>query len=215
MSAVAIEITGMNFSYARPRARIFEDLHASFPAGAVSVITGASGSGKSTLLYLAALLLTPQRGDVLWGRKPTAALRDGERTALRANHAGFIFQDAMLDPAKTVLENVIEPAAFHGLDGSAARGRAQGLLESLGVVHRADHRPGEISGGQAQRVAMCRALLTEPKVVFADEPTGNLDDDAATVVLDALVDLASGGACVVIATHDSRISARADTCLTL
>lgn len=210
-----VEARDLAFRYPRGTAPIFEGFDAQFARGTVTALTGPSGSGKSTLLYLLALLVTPSAGTINWRGDRVDSLPDGARSALRARHAGFVFQDAMLDPSKSVLSNVCEQAIFAGMNGATARSRASELLEQIGVAHRADHRPGEVSGGQAQRVALCRALLLDPDVVFADEPTGNLDSEASELVMAALEQRAQSGACVIIATHDSSLARRADACLAL
>jgi ABC-type lipoprotein export system ATPase subunit len=215
MSDIVVEARDLTFRYRRASEAVLDGLHAEFAGGSVTVITGASGSGKSTLLYVLALLARPTAGSVAWRGRRVDDLPDGSRSQLRARRAGFVFQDAMLDPAKTVMANVCEQAVFSGLDRRAAAQRARALLEQFGLLHRADHRPGEVSGGQAQRVALCRALLISPTIVFADEPTGNLDADAAEVVVAALEEQARTGTCVIIATHDLSLARRADTCLTL
>jgi lipoprotein-releasing system ATP-binding protein len=146
----------------------------------------------------------------LWADKEVVTLPDAERSRLRATDVGFIFQDALLDPARSVLANVCDGALFAGMPRNLAEARARELLAEFGVAHRADHRPGEISGGQAQRVAICRALLTDPKIVFADEPTGNLDAESSEIVWQALVDHAATGATVIVSTHDLDLAARSD-----
>lgn len=206
---------GLTVRYRRGAAPVIADLTAEFAPGTVTAITGPSGSGKSTLLYVLALMLRPWEGGVLWAGADVSQLPDGERARLRAAKAGFVFQDAMLDPARTVLDNVCEAGVFAGLTRAAAVSRATGLLHRFGVDHRADHRPGEISGGQAQRVGLCRALVTDPEVVFGDEPTGNLDAEAAAVVWDALADHATCGATVIVATHDQALARAADRHLEL
>lgn len=218
MSAVkdtAVMVQGLSFQYPKATAPIFDDCDASFGAGEVTAITGSSGSGKSTLLYVLALLLTPSAGSVRWGNDVVSGWDDARRSAHRATRAGFVFQDAMLDPAKSVLSNIVEQAIFAGWDRENARRRARELSERLGVEHRLDGKPGEISGGQAQRVALCRALLTDPKVIFADEPTGNLDSVAADAVIATLEERARAGACVIVATHDEVVSSRANHVVTL
>jgi ABC-type lipoprotein export system ATPase subunit len=186
-----------------------ESLTASFPEGAITVVTGPSGSGKSTLLYLLGLLLRPRRGSVLVDGQVVSGLPDVERSAIRSRRLGFVFQDALLDPTRSALDNVLEPAVFAGVPRSQVRHRAELLLDALGVGHRTAHRPGQMSGGQAQRVALCRALLLEPGIVLGDEPTGNLDASNTDVVWSALSEATSEGATVVVATHDPRLVERA------
>jgi ABC-type lipoprotein export system ATPase subunit len=210
-----VEAHDLTFRYRRNSTAGLAGFNAQFLRGSVTAITGSSGSGKSTLLYLLALLVTPSAGHVLWNGSRADSLPDGARSALRAQHAGFVFQDAMLDPSKTVLANVCEQGIFSGMDPATAGRRARDLLERFGVAHRVEHRPGEVSGGQAQRVALCRALLLDPDVVFADEPTGNLDTVASSVVFAALEERARAGACVIIATHDPTLALKADVCLAL
>lgn len=173
-----------------------------FEAGSLTAVTGPSGSGKSTLLYILALMLTPSAGRISWGDLDVQKLPDVERSRLRAQHVGFVFQDAVLDLSQTALDNVLEAARIAGLEERPARARALDLMERFGVADRAYHRPGQVSGGQAQRIALCRALVKNPGVVFADEPTGNLDEESAGVVWAALAGAADEGATVIVATHD-------------
>ncbi|AEI13384.1 MULTISPECIES: ABC transporter ATP-binding protein [Cellulomonas] len=210
-----LTVRELGFRYRRGAPLVISNLDLDFAQAAVTTITGASGRGKSTLLYLVAGLLRPAAGHVLWDDEVLDTQPDGRRARWRATTSGFVFQDAMLDPARTVMDNVCEPALFAGMAAATARDRAGDLLRRVGVGHRADHRPGEISGGQAQRVAMCRALVTDPPVLFCDEPTGNLDDDSAQVVWEVLTESAAAGATVVVATHDARLAARADERVTL
>ncbi len=173
-----------------------------FESGSLTGVTGPSGSGKSTLLYILALMLTPTAGRITWDGLDVKQLPDADRSRLRAQHVGFVFQDAVLDLSQTALDNVLEAARIAGLDERPARARALELMERFGVAERAHHRPGQVSGGQAQRIALCRALVTDPEVVFADEPTGNLDAESAEVVWAALAGAAAEGATVIVATHD-------------
>ena len=210
-----VAVEDLSFAYKRGKPNVLNDVSIECPAGAVTVLTGASGSGKSTLLYLIALMLTPSHGAVTWGASRVDNVPDGRRAALRGTYSGFVFQDAMLDPSRSVLENAIEQGIFHGMTHDQSSARAWELMSRFGGDHRATHRPGEISGGQAQRVALCRALLTDPSVIFADEPTGNPDDAAATLVWDALRERADAGATVIVATHDTRLVSQADVSVTL
>lgn len=211
-----VAVEGLSFGYRRGEP-ILEDVTFEFGSGEVTGVTGPSGRGKSTLLYLVGLLLTPWSGRVRIGEVADASgLGDVGRSRLRSARIGFVFQDAVLDPSRTVMENVVEGALYAGVGRGAARREGGRLLERFGVGLRADHRPGEVSGGQAQRVALCRALVNDPAVVLADEPTGNLDADSARVVIDALVDAAHrDGATVIIASHDARVVASADRVLEL
>lgn len=214
-----LAVQDLSFAYRRGAEELFGGLSHEFTPGAVTAVTGPSGRGKSTLLYVLGLMLTPTRGRVMLQGDPVSAAADGVRSRVRAHRIGFVFQDASLDPTRTVLDSVVEPALYAGWTLERAREQGQKLLERMGVDARAGHRPGEISGGQAQRVAVCRALVTDPLVVLADEPTGNLDRDNAAGVLAAL-SAATGTAdgpprTVVIATHDPFVLMRTDEVLAL
>lgn len=203
------------FSYRPGSPELFGGLTHAFAPGAVTVMTGASGRGKSTLLYILGLLLRPTRGSVDLAGRSLGGEPDARRARLRGRHIGFVFQDAVLDPSRTVLDSVCEPALYAGRSRADARTRALELLQRMGVDAPADRRPGEISGGQAQRVAVCRALVNDPLVVLADEPTGNLDRANAAGVLDALASVATARRTVVIASHDPYVLERADEVLSL
>lgn len=207
---MTVAAVGLSFSYGRGGEMILCDFSHHFRAGAVTAVTGPSGSGKSTLLYLLGLMLTPTCGRVLWDGTPVSGLSDGERSRMRAAHAGFVFQDAMLDPSRSVMSNVCEGGLYAGMSPAGQRKHGLALLQQFGVEHRLSHRPGQVSGGQAQRVALCRALLKRPRLVLGDEPTGNLDRASAKVVWKALNDAAAQGATVVVATHDTALARSAD-----
>ncbi len=204
----------LGFSYGRGTEDLFRSLTHQFAPRSLTVLTGVSGRGKSTLLYLAGLLLRPTRGVVEIAGLPVSDLSDEQRSRLRATQIGFVFQDAMLDPSRRVIDAVVEPALYAGSTKALATARARELLQEFGVEARADGRPGEISGGQAQRVAMARALINRPRLVLADEPTGNLDLDNTLMVLAALSGAAQH-ATVVVATHDPVVIERADEVLAL
>lgn len=205
-----------NLHFAYPAARgqppdeLFGGLSHDFAPSSLTALTGPSGRGKSTLLYVLGLLLTPQTGTVLLDGVQVSALPDSRRSGLRADSIGFVFQDSELDPARSVLASVIEPALYAGGARAAAAPRALELLERFGLEERAEHRPGQVSGGQAQRLAVCRALLSDPDVILADEPTGNLDPHNASLVLDALEAAAADGRTVIIATHGSQVISRCE-----
>lgn len=205
-----LEVRAVTFAYRRGGEELFGGLSWSFAGGALTAVTGPSGRGKSTLLYLLGLMLRPTSGQVLLQGERVDALPDARRAAVRAHRVGFVFQDAALDPARRIVDSVVEPALYAGCRRGEVVGRARDLLDQLGVGQRADHRPGEISGGQAQRVAVARALINTPVVILADEPTGNLDQGNAAVVLGALRDAARAGAAVIIATHDADVLGACD-----
>lgn len=205
-----LSIEQVGFTYRRGGEELFAGLSHAFEPGRVTALTGPSGRGKSTLLYIIGLMLTPTRGTVTLDDISISGLSDAARARVRATRMGFVFQDASLDPTRTVLDSVIEPALYAGWRKPSAQVRARALLEQLGVAARAEHRPGEISGGQAQRVAVARALVNDPAVVLADEPTGNLDRDNAATVLDSLRAATGGDRTVIIATHDPFVLERAD-----
>lgn len=210
-----IGVEGLMFRYGSSGDELFDGLDQVLEAGQVSVLTGPSGCGKSTLLYLIGLLLRPRSGRVLLGGVDAGGLSDVQRSRLRAEHIGFVFQDAALDATRSVVDNVVEGGLYAGMSRRDAETKAGDLLSRFGVELRGDHRPGEVSGGQAQRVGLCRALIKDPAVILADEPTGNLDAVSAEVVFGAFVDAAKKGATVVIASHDQSIAARADHVLAL
>lgn len=197
---------GLDFSYTSGQP-IFQALDAVFEAGEMSALVGRSGSGKSTLLYILGLMLTPTGGVIEIDGVDVQGLPDWARADIRAQKMGFVFQDALLDPARTVLDNVLESALYGGID--CTEDDALALLDEFEVTVDPRRRPGQISGGQAQRVALCRAFLTNPPIVLADEPTGNLDATSADIVWSALRSRAERGSTVIVATHDL---GRAETC---
>jgi lipoprotein-releasing system ATP-binding protein len=199
-----ISVEGITFRYRAREEPILADTSHGFTPGSMTVVTGPSGCGKSTLLALLGLLLTPNAGRIRWSGVDLARASDAIRSEIRARQVGFVFQDALLDPARTILANVVEGGLYAALEPADVRERALDLLERFGVEQRVDHRPGEISGGQAQRVALCRALVKDPALLLADEPSGNLDDASAIVVWEALRGAAAAGTTVVVATHDTR-----------
>ncbi len=202
-----LEARGLTFGYQVGR-NLFKEWSADFAPGEVVAVTGPSGQGKSTLLYLLGLMVRPQRGQILVDGEDVAHRTDRERARLRATTFGFVFQDAALDPTRTVLDNVLESCLYRRQSSRDVRAQAQHLLEKFGVALRADHKPGEISGGQAQRVALCRALLHNPRIILADEPTGNLDKESSSIVVDAFHEAARNGATVIVVTHDLALVGR-------
>jgi putative ABC transport system ATP-binding protein len=182
--------------------------------GTFLAVTGPSGSGKSTLLHLLAALDTPSSGRVLLAGTDTAALSDRRRTRLRLEHVGIVFQRFHLLPSLSARSNVALPLVERGVPKRERHARADHLLSRVGLEDRADHRPGELSGGEQQRVAVARALVNDPDLLVADEPTGELDSATGRVVLDLLEEVAEDRA-VVVASHDPAVGERADRHLAL
>jgi len=181
------------------------------PAGALVALVGPSGSGKSTLLQIAGLLEPPSAGEVWIGTRACGRLSDGERTALRRDAIGFVYQFHHLLPEFSAIENVTMPMRIAGISAGEAKARALALLDSLGVEPRRNHRPAQLSGGEQQRVAIARAIANRPQVLLADEPTGNLDQATAEVVFAELVGLVrEHGVAALIATHNDALAARMD-----
>jgi len=181
-----------------------------WPGQSVALIA-PSGAGKSTLLHLAGLLERPTAGEIWLGDTPTAHLGDRERTAMRRTEIGFVYQFHHLLGEFTALENVMMPQLIRGLSKAVASERARELLDYLGLGHRLTHRPAELSGGEQQRVAIARAVANRPRVLLADEPTGNLDPRTADHVFDALTQLVrASGLAALVATHNLELARRMD-----
>ncbi|WP_246160077.1 ABC transporter ATP-binding protein [Microbacterium rhizomatis] len=204
-----LEARGVVFEYLLGQP-VLTDWSAVFPAGSLTALTGPSGRGKSTLLYLLGLMLQPSSGDILVSGESVTGLSDASRARLRAEQFGFVFQDAALDQTRTVLDNVTEAALYRGQKRAAARPRALDLLDRFEVDVPPHRKPGQVSGGQAQRIALCRALLTDPVVLLADEPTGNLDPTTSELVVAALQEHAATGAAVIVVTHSPEVAAACD-----
>jgi putative ABC transport system ATP-binding protein/lipoprotein-releasing system ATP-binding protein len=205
-----VDIRGLTYSYPGGD-NVITDFSHTFEPGSVTAISGRSGVGKSTLLYTIGLLLTPTRGDIFLDDTEVGHTSDAIRSLWRAKYFGFLFQDAQLDPSRPIIDSVVEPALYAGRDRDCALPDAMALLEQYGVCDLARHRPGEISGGQAQRIALCRALINHPRIIIADEPTGNLDDENGRLVLDSLRELSrTAQTVVIVATHDQRIAKACD-----
>jgi lipoprotein-releasing system ATP-binding protein len=184
--------------------------------GEIVALVGPSGAGKSTLLHIAGLLERPDGGDVLLEGVGCGRLGDGERTALRRAHLGFVYQFHHLLPEFSALENVMLPQMIAGAAKSAARRHAAELLAMVGLETRATHRPARLSGGEQQRVAIVRALANGPRVMLGDEPTGNLDQHTAADVTNALLDIVRRtGLAALIATHNLDLARRLDRVLVL
>jgi putative ABC transport system ATP-binding protein len=179
------------------------------PSGQFTAVMGPSGSGKSTLMHMLAGLDRPTQGVIEIGGQDITKMNDKELTLLRRTHIGFVFQAFNLVPTLTAEENIVLPLAIAG--HKPASGWVEAVIERVGLADRRDHRPAEMSGGQQQRVAVARALVSEPTVLFADEPTGNLDSHSGAQVLELLNEAAREyGQTIVMVTHDPRAAAAAD-----
>ncbi|MEL6752095.1 MAG: ABC transporter ATP-binding protein [Pseudomonadota bacterium] len=196
--------------------RVLQGAELSIGRGELVALVAPSGAGKSTLLHLAGLLERPDAGSLTINGIECNALADSERTRMRRTSIGFIYQFHHLLPELDARENIALPQQVAGMSKRDASNRAGELLDSLGILPRADHRPSELSGGEQQRVAIARAVANRPKLLLADEPTGNLDPSTSDVVFDALTDLVrTTGLAALIATHNHALAARMDRTVTI
>ena len=185
-------------------------------AGEIVALVGPSGSGKSTLLQIAGLLDTPSGGTIFVAGENASKASDKKRTSLRQNYMGFVYQAHLLLPDFSALENVMMPMLLAGVKESEAKERATKLLDMVGLSHRLTHRSGQLSGGEQQRVAIARSLANNPKLLLADEPTGNLDPKTAETVFQMLLDVVrQTGLSALIATHNPELAARMDRRITV
>lgn len=214
MSEFALELAGIEKSYNRGQSGAVDVLRGAtldVARGEVVALVAPSGAGKSTLLHIAGLLDTPDQGAVALGGRNMLGLSDRERTEARRSEIGFIYQFHHLLPEFTALENVVIPQLANGASTAGAQARAMDLLTRVGVAPRAHHRPAALSGGEQQRVAFCRALANGPRLLLADEPTGNLDPATSDQVFGALMALVrETGLSALIATHNMDLAARMD-----
>lgn len=209
----ALSVIGLarSFTQGHTRIDVLRGADLAIASGEIVALLGASGSGKSTLLQAVGLLEGGFSGSIRIGDEEAARLDDEGRTRIRRDVLGFVYQFHHLLPDFSAVENVIMPQLVKGADEAEAQARARDLLGKLGLGERLDHRPSELSGGEQQRVAVARALVNRPLLVLADEPTGNLDEATADIVLGAFLDLVrEQGSAALIATHNERIAARMD-----
>ena len=217
MSAV-IELHGVHKTYRLGQHVIpaLQGVDLAVQRGELLALTGPSGSGKSTILNLAGLIDRPDRGDIVLDGRNVGELDETQRTLLRRDALGFVFQSFNLVPVMTVAENVDYPLFIAGVPAAERRKRVALQLEAVGLQDHAQHRPDALSGGQRQRVAIARALVKRPRLVIADEPTASLDSHTADQVLELMRERGHAeGAAFVIATHDSRLTQRCDRIIAL
>ena len=199
-----LRAAGLVKSYKAPSGKaipVLAGVDLTVKGGELVVITGPSGSGKSTLLNVLGLLENSDGGELWFEDERVSALGRAARSRARGRYVGFLFQSFLLLPSLTALENVLLAARYVRRSGATVRRRAMDLLEEVGVADRMDHFPAQLSGGEQQRVAFCRAVLNDPPLLLADEPTGNLDDANGAVILGALRGRARAGAAVVVVSH--------------
>ena len=183
------------------------NLSLKIPEGQFVSVTGKSGSGKSTLLYQLGLLDHPTSGEVLIDNVNVTSLNENEQTLMRLHSLGYIFQDYAILPSLTALENVMVPLLMQGLDDKSAREKSEKALKRVGLGDRINNLPSQLSGGQQQRVSIARAIGHNPKIVFADEPTANLDSETSHNILEAFLELNKEGQTIVMVTHEPEYAA--------
>lgn len=209
----AIELVSISRFYGKKETRleVLKDVNFALKQGEITALVGPSGSGKSTLLHITGLLDTPSGGQIFIQGKDVSSASDTERTLLRRNHIGFVYQYHLLLPDFNALENVMLPQLINGKKEKEAKKRAEELLDLVGLKHRLKHRSGELSGGEQQRVAIARALANNPSVLLADEPTGNLDPKTAEGVFQTLLSLVKETKLsALIATHNPELALQMD-----
>jgi lipoprotein-releasing system ATP-binding protein len=218
MSDQVLNLRGIErtFHQGRNKLEVLRGIDLNLNKGEIVALVGPSGAGKSTLLHIAGLLEKPDNGEIIIAGEVCGSLGDDNRTRVRRHHLGFVYQYHHLLPEFSAIENITIPQIIAGISRKEARKRAGEMLEWLGLTERASHRPARLSGGEQQRVAIGRALANAPKLLLADEPTGNLDPHTATEVFDVLMRLARGaGLSALIATHNPDLASRMDRIVTL
>ncbi len=215
---ILLKILGLEktFEQGGRKLTIFKNLDLKLEAGELVALVGQSGSGKSTMLQIAGLLDKPSAGQVQIGKINVTKLNDKKRTTLRRKFIGFVYQFHHLLPEFSALENVAMPLIIDGIDQDKAHKKAKTVLQDMGLGKRLDHRPARLSGGEQQRVAIARAIANDPKLLFADEPTGNLDPETSAGVFDILMaQVRERGIGALVATHNMELADSMDRALEL
>ena len=218
MSEIALRLDGVGrtFRQGERELRVLDGASLDMRPGEIVALVGPSGAGKSTLLQIAGLLERPDQGDVLIAGQSSARMSEAERTVTRRSSLGFVYQYHHLLPEFSAAENIMLAQMIAGKSKPVARQRAGELLEMLGIAERASHRPARLSGGEQQRVAIARAVANLPRVLLADEPTGNLDEANGAAIIDLLFGLRDRhGATLVLVTHSNELAARCDRVIRL
>lgn len=218
MNKIVLELKNIqrHFGKGETKTEVLKGIDLKIDAGEIVALVGPSGSGKSTLLQIAGLLDTPSGGAIYVAGENASKASDKKRTSLRQNYMGFVYQAHLLLPDFSALENVMMPMLLAGVKESEAKERATKLLDMVGLSHRLTHRSGQLSGGEQQRVAIARSLANNPKLLLADEPTGNLDPKTAETVFQMLLDVVrQTGLSALIATHNPELAARMDRRITV
>ncbi len=208
-AAVALRDVRKTYQVGEP-VHALDNVSLRLPRGSYTAVMGPSGSGKSTLMNLIGCLDTPTEGHIEVDGADITTMSDSERTRIRGDEVGFVFQTFNLMPRLTALENVALPLVFKGVDRSERTDRAATVLDGVGLGDRLDHRPNMLSGGQRQRVAIARALVSDPALVLADEPTGNLDSDTGEQIMELFADIHAEGNTILVVTHERQIAEHAE-----
>jgi len=211
-----LESVERSFQQGTGRLDVLRGVSLSLKAGEITALVGPSGTGKSTLLHIAGLLEQPTSGKVILDGQDCTAMDDSARTVIRQTGVGFVYQFHHLLPEFSAAENVMLPQMIAGVGKSESRIRAESLLKEVGLDERLSHRPSELSGGEQQRVAIVRALANKPRVLLADEPTGNLDEGTASIVFDVMLNVVrQSNVSALIATHNMELAERMDRVVSL